>query len=76
MESLSITPLILPIGDFTFTTNRQEAQLNIQDDITALESANLAVLFAHAAVMTQSVGYDWVGFIEEKGLSRHFKITP
>jgi hypothetical protein len=44
--------------------------LQPQDDITALEAANLAILLVYVTVGSLSV--DCNGFIEKHGLQRHF----
>ena len=48
--------------------------LDVKDDITALESVNLCVLMVQG-VATSLLCYDWVAFIKEKKIERHFKIT-
>lgn len=50
-------------------------QLDVKDDITALESANLSALLTQAMISLISGGKidsDWYGYIMEKGLERHF----
>lgn len=61
-----------PIGDVRFHTGDEKFKLNIQPDITALESARLSVLFMWAARVVGIVGWDYKSYIEEHKLTRHF----
>ena len=64
----------LKVGHFTFAQDGISAELDVKDDITSLETANLAILFAQGS----NVGFnsfDWIDFIKEKKIERHFTIT-
>jgi len=64
-----------PVGNFLFTQEGEQAATSFLDDMTPLESANIAVLLSTAAA---SVGvasaYAWVDYIRDNGLERHFTI--
>ena len=64
-------PVIIPVGNLTIgMQNDKKAELVIQDDITALESARLTVLLIIAAVSPNPV--DVADYIAEHNLTRHF----
>lgn len=67
----------MPINAIKFMQDNTELELIIQDDITPKEAAQLAILFAVAAGSTQTmVLWDYVGYIKNNNLTRHFKETP
>jgi hypothetical protein len=68
------SPTKMKIGRLTFGQGSDSATLNIQNDITVLESANLAVLLSTMTINMQGTysQWDWEGYIKEKELQRHF----
>jgi len=70
-EHFTFAPV--PIGDIIIGVQDKTATLCIEDDITPLEAANLAVLMAVGAVQSTS-NMDWLGYIKDKRLERHFII--
>ena len=66
-----VVPVVVPVGSLTIgMQNDKRAELVIQDDITALESARLTVLLIIAAVSPNPV--DVAVYIAEHNLTRHF----
>ena len=63
------------VGAFTFLQSGTTAVLDVKDDITSLESANLSILLAQAGISKCLAFFDWIDFIKEKKLERHFKFT-
>lgn len=70
------TRSMFPVGSFTFMQDNISATLNIQPDITPLESAHLCVLLAQAAAaaVTSISSFAWLDYINAKNLHRHFEI--
>ena len=63
------------VGAFTFGQGGATAELDVKDDITSLESANLSILLAQAGISKCLAFFDWIDFIKEKKLERHFKFN-
>ena len=63
-----------PLANITFRQNSTVISLNLQDDITPKESAEISVMFAVAVgtAMTMAL-WDYIGYIKEHGLERHFE---
>ena len=63
-----------PMAKITFRQDGKVITLNLQDDITAKESAQISVMFAVAvgSAMTMAL-WDYIGYIKEHGLERHFE---
>jgi len=74
MQELTIGINPLPINDLTLKNGIDSAQVDIKDDITALESANLALLFSFV-IGASGQPLDFVDYIKRKNLERHFIIT-
>ena len=66
-----VVPVVVPVSSLTIgMQNDKKAELVIQDDITALESARLTVLLITAAISLNPV--DAEAYIAEHNLTRHF----
>ena len=65
---------LFPIEDIRFPSDDVWCALNIQADITALESAHLAVLCITGIFPHPDGGWDYRAYIEENNLTRHFEI--
>lgn len=67
----------MPLKAIKFMQDNAELELDIQDDITPKEAAQLSIMFAVAVGSSQTYAlWDYVGYIKEHNLTRHFKETP
>ena len=63
------------VGDMTYCYDGVTARLDIKDNITPLESANLCVLLMQGMSGCHGYNYDYISHIKEKSLERHFDIN-
>ena len=68
----SSSMLYYTVGSFTFRQGNISAELEVKDDITSLEVANLSIFLAQASISKCIAFFAWVDFIKEKKLERHF----
>lgn len=64
----------MPVGDLFFEDNGKRYRFNPKDDITAQEASYISHLFLTASVGLSQRGafYDYLRFIADKNLTRHF----
>lgn len=63
-----------PLKDMTIRQDSTLIKLNLKDDITPKESAEISIMFSVAVGSAITLGlWDYVGYIKEHGLERHFE---
>jgi len=78
-QYITFDKAILPVGDLRIRCARSNEvlQLEIQDDVTPLESVRISYLLAFVAAGAASsmLDYDWTGYIDKHRLHRHFTVV-
>ena len=65
----------LPVGDLVFFNKDNRMIYNPQEDITPYECAMLMKMIAFGVAVRSYTLYDWLSYIKDNKLQRHFVIT-
>jgi hypothetical protein len=62
------------VGDISIMDDNKVYKFQPQEDMTGYEAALIAQMFSIASMASRSMTlYDYMGFIEQHNLTRHFK---